>query len=411
MTKEAVFAFYGLNMTGAMVSLLPLEYADDLDLLVNVIKEEQLTDLILTDFETRAKVVRELMKQKDELGLRHVIILKTEAISKAGSEEVNRIKKRRRIMKKIPDVSFMQDLLIQYEAYPIVYGGGDGVAVTLHKKDENDSSRYQPVEFTDAEINAETFLLAEQSASLRKDVNVLTGLTSDISASYVLIDQLQLTLFTGESLMISYKTRHNESFLQCVGKHHMNVLLLYGSQLQSLIDHSQESGLHFEALNRVFLLGEDIPEEVMEEFAAFFRKHGGNTDISNYDRKRKDYYPDEPLRISPVSDGQDDTEDMAKLAVPAPGIPYAPGIAFVGGKKKKHPMVWEDKIGNSHDMRKVYSRILAALAVGGTGSGKRTGKKANEEDEAGQEQRTKEKLMKMLAVMFEPSNTDYYYED
>ena len=91
MTKEAVYAFYGLNMTGALVSMLPYAYMEDAERLAEAVREEELTDLILTDYQASPSFVKKLMEQ--ETGLRRVIILTTEMRRAAvPQEEITKIK-------------------------------------------------------------------------------------------------------------------------------------------------------------------------------------------------------------------------------------------------------------------------------------------------------------------------------
>ena len=112
--------------------MLPYAYMEDAERLAEAVREEELTDLILTDYQASPSFVKKLMEQ--ETGLRRVIILTTEMRRAAvPQEEITKIKKRRSLLQKIPGVMLMSDLLVEYEAYPIVYGRGGDEAVIRSK--------------------------------------------------------------------------------------------------------------------------------------------------------------------------------------------------------------------------------------------------------------------------------------
>lgn len=407
MTKEAVYAFYGLNMTGALVSMLPYAYMEDAERLAEAVREEELTDLILTDYQASPSFVKKLMEQ--ETGLRRVIILTTEMRRAAvPQEEITKIKKRRSLLQKIPGVMLMSDLLVEYEAYPIVYGRGGDEAVILHRENEG---RYEPVGFSDAVINAEVFRVAELNAEESKDTNILVGLSAEISSSYVLVNQVQITFFMGECLMIPYRTGYNKSFLSLVCRYNVNVLVLYASRLQALIDAAGKSGQWFQALNQVFLLGDDITGEQIGAFQTYFEEHGGDPGIAVMSVKMEDYTPGihvpGELQV-PAEKAGGQKKRIRTMAMP--GTPYMPGVAALGGEEMKDPLVWEDKIGNSHDMRKIFVKLGTALKVGRAEAKKQGPAKNGPKGAEGDEEAAKERVMKMLAVMFDPSDIDYYYE-
>ncbi len=72
---EVTFAFYGLNMVGAQVSLVASWSAFNFERIAETIRQENLTDFIVTDDLARPDLVRELMRKRKELGLNHVIVL------------------------------------------------------------------------------------------------------------------------------------------------------------------------------------------------------------------------------------------------------------------------------------------------------------------------------------------------
>lgn len=74
-SAEVIFSFYGLNMVGADVSLVPSYSVLTPEKLWNTITAEQLTDLIVTDDFAQPKLISDLFGQRKEWGLRNVVIL------------------------------------------------------------------------------------------------------------------------------------------------------------------------------------------------------------------------------------------------------------------------------------------------------------------------------------------------
>ena len=74
-SAEPLFAFYALNMTGASVSML--SYPDFLPtgMWKTMVRAEKLTDLIISDIMVTPDLWRELVQVKEELGLRHILLV------------------------------------------------------------------------------------------------------------------------------------------------------------------------------------------------------------------------------------------------------------------------------------------------------------------------------------------------
>lgn len=72
---EVIFSFYGLNMVGADVSLIPSYTSLRPEKLLNTIREENLTDFIVADDFAQANLIAELFARRKKLGLRNIILL------------------------------------------------------------------------------------------------------------------------------------------------------------------------------------------------------------------------------------------------------------------------------------------------------------------------------------------------
>ena len=75
MSAEAIFVFYALNMVGAEISIVPSYSVFRPERVKQTIREEKLTDFILTDDFAQPNLIKDLHDRKKELGLRNVILL------------------------------------------------------------------------------------------------------------------------------------------------------------------------------------------------------------------------------------------------------------------------------------------------------------------------------------------------
>ena len=74
---ESIFAFYGLNMTGASVSLIyHFDLYDDKNIR-NMIEKEKITDLIVSELYAFPKLMKRLLRDREMLGLRNIIVLQS----------------------------------------------------------------------------------------------------------------------------------------------------------------------------------------------------------------------------------------------------------------------------------------------------------------------------------------------
>ncbi|MBR2255411.1 MAG: AMP-binding protein, partial [Candidatus Methanomethylophilaceae archaeon] len=72
---ESMFAFYGLNMTGASISLI---YHLDLyneNQIYSMIEREAITDLVISELFAFPKLMRRLLRDRELLGIRNIVLL------------------------------------------------------------------------------------------------------------------------------------------------------------------------------------------------------------------------------------------------------------------------------------------------------------------------------------------------
>ena len=125
-SAEPLFAFYGLNMTGAEVSML--SYPDFLPSgqWRTMTEKEKLTDLVLSDIMITPDMWPRIMEAKEELGLRNVILLHSHLGGPCtGPAELVYDELNYHMLRGLAGTVFMEDLLRKYAQAPIRYGSDD----------------------------------------------------------------------------------------------------------------------------------------------------------------------------------------------------------------------------------------------------------------------------------------------
>lgn len=399
MTKEAVFAFYGLDMTGAVISLLPYGYMDKAEKLIEAVRAEELTDLILTDSETTPGLLKKILDKKEELGLRNVILLHSDVCCPgAGSIQIKKAAENAAELRKLSGVSRMDELMVQFEATPVIYGRLNDGGVIFHKKVSGEDA-YVPVEYSDVEINTDVFGRGDLE-SMRM-ANVLTGMSADLSVSCVLKDQLQKSLYTGNCVVITYRTGFRKGFLKAAASHHVNVLYLYREQLRSMMSSKTLRDQDLSGFDILWVLGKEMDEEELSELQSWFEKRGASLHIEQYRETDEGYSED---LFAGIMETSSCGTKAAAATYPSLMLPYTMNVR-PDPKIRSNPLVWEDKNGNRHDLSKIIQKLLPALMTARQNS-KKSGKADSD-----QEADMMRNLMKILAVMFDPADTDYYYEE
>ena len=132
---EAVFAFFGLNMTGASVSMIALSSEERLERLRVMVRKERLTDIIITDYECDACFLRQLLREKKSMGIRNVIVLHVPVSGDFAFpwDKLDCMINYRR-MKKVPGAVFLEDLLEKYREHEMILSDGnvDETAFIIH---------------------------------------------------------------------------------------------------------------------------------------------------------------------------------------------------------------------------------------------------------------------------------------
>ena len=131
-TAEPLFCYLGLNKTGAQVSMLSISDFQTEGNWKAMLKKEKITDLILSDFIISPSLWNDINENKDELGLRNILLLHSKMGGPAvGPAELIFNEFNYHSLKSLDDTVFIEDLFEQYEDTQIKLGKFDEKAVLL----------------------------------------------------------------------------------------------------------------------------------------------------------------------------------------------------------------------------------------------------------------------------------------
>ena len=155
---EPLFAYYALNMTGAVASMF--SYPDLLPggRWKTMVEKEHITDMVISDIMVIPQMWEELRRAREQFGLRNIILLHSRMGGPClGYAEMLYNEFNCRALRRLPDVRYMDDLVEQYKDHAIHYGrrGGDNLAVICHTSGTTNGTR-KPLPYTDRMVNALT---------------------------------------------------------------------------------------------------------------------------------------------------------------------------------------------------------------------------------------------------------------
>ena len=275
---ETIFAFYGLNRTGAEISVLSSLSALRGDRLLQVVREERLTDLILTDELVADSTLRRLVREKDALGLRFILLLGVPmggcAVPPAMALSCAR---KSAALRSVWEPLYMDFLLRIYGNTPVVRGPEESrdTAVILHTSGTTGGSG-KPVVLSDRAMNAMCRTLSESErfdARLREDP--VCALMVDLSNVYGLIIQVHLPLCLGGRVVTVPWNGLNPWFYRVIGAERVNVLFCTGAVMELWMKPARTPGLNFSSLRCVIMGGTSISAEDKRRYQRFVRQHGG----------------------------------------------------------------------------------------------------------------------------------------
>lgn len=274
---EVFFASYGLNMVGAQVSLIASWASFSVGKLEESIRQEKLTDFIITDEIAQPDLVNELLRKRKELGLRHVILLHVHFGGDSVSSAITAAQELKYAsMKQFYNPICMDTLLMCFGNGPVRYAQQEteDTAFILHTTGTT-SGAGKPVPMSDMAINeaAGRFLMIK-NLSLPFD-NLVSMVIVDISTSYGFIDQVHLPFVMGATVVIVPLGILNPLIYKVISSNHISFMFSVSSMFDRWIKMPEEVDFDFSSLKFVALGGTSVSAADKKRYSEFLEEHGG----------------------------------------------------------------------------------------------------------------------------------------
>ena len=278
---EVIFAFYGLNMVGAQVSLVASWSAFNFDRIAETIRQEKLTDFIVTDDLAQPDLVRELMRRRKELGLNHVIILHVTMAGATAMPVMTAAQEAKNAsMKALFWPICMETLLARYNGRPVRYAQQetDENALIIHTTGTT-SGTGKSVPMSDGALNAVpvSFMQLKQF-SLPYD-HLVTATMLDLSNSYGIINQVHLPFSMGATLVTVPLGFLNPWFYKAISAYRISFLFSASYMFDRWMKMPEDTDFDFSSLKFVALGGTAVSAAEKKRYNEFIEAHGGK-DVS-----------------------------------------------------------------------------------------------------------------------------------
>ena len=279
---ETIFAFYGLNMTGAEVSLLSSLSVLRTEKILQAVKDEHLTDLILTDEMIQEKTLRKIILEKDELGLRFVLLLHLPmGGSTVPAPMTMSFEQKTAMLRSVWGPLYMDFLVNVYGHTPVSYAEPEScdTAAIIHTSGTTGGSG-KPIVMSDRALNAMIRMVVKsKSYDDRLKQDPVCALMVDLSNAYGIIIQVHLPLCLGGKVVTVPGNGLNPLFFRAIPAEGVSVLFCTGAVLEMWMKMPEVMQFDFSSLKGVILGGSSISANDKRRYLEFIRKHGGKAGL------------------------------------------------------------------------------------------------------------------------------------
>lgn len=283
--SETIFAFYGLDMVGAGISIIPSYSAFNPKKILRVIEEEHLTDIIITDDFAQADLIYRLLSQKKQLGLNNVLLLHVPVSGTAVSPLMSTAQEHKyKFLKSWFAPICMDTLLMMYGSDDFHTAGADvsvkpdhaGVLI-LHTSGTTGGTG-KPVVLSDRSLNAACSCFIETDGYKALMEDPVSAVTVDLSNAYSLVDQVHLPLSVGGTIAAIPGGILNPWFYKAIPEFGITCLFGVSAMLDMWMKMPEAAAADFTSLQAVVLGGASVSAGDKRRYQEFLSEHGG-TDI------------------------------------------------------------------------------------------------------------------------------------
>ena len=275
-SAEPLFAFYGLNMTGAEVSMF--SYPDFLPggQWKTMLEKEKITDLILSDIMISPERWPEFQRVREELGLRNVLLLHSRLGGPCvGPAEIAYNEYNYHALKNLDSTTFMSALFPVFADTEIALAPDDPdhIAFITHTSGTTKGTR-KPLPFTERAINIVTTNLTKASVLKTFNNNQKRIAPSfDFSSFLCMGGVVNASLASGDTVVLTFFGFMHPKFYRAVKYHRLSVFFTSGFMFDSWMK-QDDFDADFSSLKVLSCGGSYLSPEKLRKYEDFARKHG-----------------------------------------------------------------------------------------------------------------------------------------
>ena len=278
-SAEPLFAFYALNMTGAEVSMF--SYPDFLPggQWRTMAEKEKITDLLLSDIMVTPQTWPEIARAKEELGIRHVILLHSRLGGPCtGPAELIYNEANYHALKRFGGVVFLGDLLSAYAGAELRYGDDDPdhIAIITHTSGTTKGTR-KPLPYTERAVNiVATGREAADIAAGLPDARVPVRIAPsfDFSSFLCMCGVVNTSFAIGDTVVLTFFGFMHPKFIRAIEYYRLNIVFTSGFMLDNWMKRDDIADVDFSSLRGLSCGGSYLSLEKLEKYEAFAHKHG-----------------------------------------------------------------------------------------------------------------------------------------
>lgn len=279
---EPLFALFGLNMTGAEVSLF--SYSDFLPQgsWKEMIEREKITDLVISDILLTLRSWEEIKAVKVQLGLRHVILMHSLIGGPvAGPAELVCDEFNYHMLRRQPDTVFIGDLFEKFADTPIRYdkSRGGNTAFWAHASGTREMLPITDKAFNSA-INSIPNEIRDRHYGTEEGRQLSHILTFDLSDAYGLATGIIGPLARGEKIVMIFFGYMHPKFMKAIEYYRVKAMYFTGFMADQWIRTAESEANGLSSLRFIVAIGDAIPPEKLEVYREFFKAHGFKYDVT-----------------------------------------------------------------------------------------------------------------------------------
>ena len=279
---ETFFALYGLNMTGADVSIIYHLDLYDENQIYSMIEREKITDLVISEVFAFPNLMKRLLRDRELLGIKNVVVIPSPMGGDYAIPPFEFARNlNRELYRELPDSILMEDLLKKYEAYPISYPKEEGIII-LHTTGTV-SGMHKPVPLSSKAINSfvVSLLKAKETFEDFKQIpdKIVTFIPYYINWAYFMVDSLHTALSLGGNLVSLPMASMNPRYSEALENFGVNVIFTSMSIFDAW--HKTKPNVDLSKLKVLIMGGTYVSPEYKKEFNDYLRSCGSTARVIN----------------------------------------------------------------------------------------------------------------------------------